>query len=117
MCFRLTRDGEWCARTSHDQSIACDGEWCTAFFGVTCQRPELLIGSRCNACHLAYTQIQLHLSSHPLNILRPFIVGGTCAPAINPIGIAQLVGEESLPGEVNHLFRDCAAQLFVSPAG
>src|SRR6266704_7055416 len=42
---------------------------------------------------------------------------GACAPAIDPIGITQLVDEETLPGVVHHLFRDRAAQLLVSPAG
>src|SRR5260370_19882538 len=42
---------------------------------------------------------------------------GSCTPAIDPIGITQLVDEETLPGEVHHLFRDRAAQLLVSPAG
>src|SRR5438876_7555280 len=42
---------------------------------------------------------------------------GARAPAIDPIGIAQLVDEEALPGVVHHLFRDRAAQLLVSPAG
>src|SRR5438874_3711455 len=42
---------------------------------------------------------------------------GACAPAIDPIGITQLVDEETLPGIVHHLFRDRAAQLLVSPTG
>src|SRR5438128_1978471 len=99
MRFRLTRDSEWRARTSHDQPVASDGERCSAFRRVACQAPMLLIRGRRNARHLAYAQLHLHLFSHPLNILRPLAMPGARAPAINPIGIAQLVDEETLPGE------------------
>src|SRR5271167_1235532 len=40
-----------------------------------------------------------------------------CAPAINPIGIAQLVDEITMPGEVQHLLCDCFADSLVSPTG
>src|SRR5437667_6314030 len=41
---------------------------------------------------------------------------GALATAIDPIGITQLVDQETLPGVMHHLFRDRAAQLLVSPA-
>src|SRR5437764_14449028 len=40
-----------------------------------------------------------------------------CAPPINPIGITQLVNEITVPGEVQHLLRDCSTERFVSPTG
>src|SRR6266516_4775865 len=39
------------------------------------------------------------------------------APAINPIGITQLVDEITLPGEVQHLLRHCSAERLVAPTG
>src|SRR5262249_17050591 len=44
-------------------------------------------------------------------------MGRARAPAINPIDIAQLIDEETLPGELNHLVGDRAVQLLASPAG
>src|SRR5215469_3469056 len=42
---------------------------------------------------------------------------GACAPAINPIGITHLMDEITVPGEVQHLLRDCFAERLVSPTG
>src|SRR5260370_8725715 len=81
------------------------------------QAPLLLIRGRRNARTLPHTSIHLPLFSNPLKIVRPLTMRGTRAPAINPIGIAPLVDEETLPGEVNHLFGDRTAQFLVSPAG
>src|SRR5947209_13152524 len=41
----------------------------------------------------------------------------TCSPAINPIGITQLVDEIAMPGVVQHLLRDCFVERLVAPTG
>src|SRR6266498_4635145 len=116
MCFRLTWNGEWRAGASQYKAAASDAERCATFLRAACQAPLLLISGQRNAGHLASIQLQLHLFSNPLNILRPLAMGRARAPAINPIGIAPLIDQETLPGELNHLVRDRAAQLLASPA-
>src|SRR6266545_7183745 len=116
MCFRLTWNGEWRAGASQYKAAASEAERCASFLRAACQAPLLISGQR-DAGHLADIQLQLHLSSNPLNILRPLAMRRARAPAINPIGIAQLIDEETLPGEMNHLVRDRTAQLLASPAG
>ena len=117
MYFRLTRNCERRARTGYYQPVTSQDERCAIFLRVAVQAPLLLIKGCLNAPHLAYTQLQLNLFSNPSKILRPLAMCGPRASAVDPIGIAQLVDEETLPGEVNHLFGDCAAQLLIFPTG
>src|SRR5437899_11278901 len=44
-------------------------------------------------------------------------MGRARVPAINPISITPLIDEVTLPGEMQHLLRNCEASRLVSPTG
>src|SRR5215471_19110109 len=117
MLLRLTGDSERRARAGHHQSLAGQVHGCIAFRRLACQLPVLLMGGRGDLRHLGHPQVEFHSFSHPLNILRPLPMCWTCSTAINPVGIAQLVDEIALPGEVYHLFGNGLTERFVSPTG